>query len=255
MRISFCRPLLLVLATLLPLVAEENLKYGQPACSGPVFDKKYFVICYDPEHKIPSWVGYSLTREDLALALADREESAFEFRSDPAVPKGQRAANSDYAKSGYDKGHMAPAADFERSAAAMKATFVLSNAVPQKHGINAGEWKELEKAVRSLAKSHGKVWVFSGPVFTGNKPMKVIGRNHVAVPTHTYKVILCVHPNDGKEMFAFVMPNLDKPNGRIRDYTSSVDHVEKLTGLNFFSSLPPDEQRRLERKVTDLPVR
>ena len=68
------------------------------------------------------------------------------FRPDPVLPKGKRAENADYAKSGYDKGHRAPANDFTRSVTAMKATFILTNAVPQKHGVNDGKWAQLEGA-------------------------------------------------------------------------------------------------------------
>ncbi|HOQ45230.1 MAG TPA: DNA/RNA non-specific endonuclease [Bryobacteraceae bacterium] len=97
-----------------------------------MLDKKYFVVCHDPEHKIPLWVGYALTREDLAAAVANRKEGNFRFRADPELPRGRRAEPSDYSKSGYDQGHMAPAADFTRSVEAMKATFVLSNAFPRR---------------------------------------------------------------------------------------------------------------------------
>jgi len=176
------------------------------------------------------------------------------FRADTALPKGKRAENADYTGSGYDKGHMAPANDFTRSVVAMKATFILTNAVPQKHGVNGGKWAQLEAAVHSLAATHGTVWVISGPVFAGNKPVKTIGPDKVAVPTHTYKVVLCVHPNGEKEMFGFVLPNIDKPSGTLADYTFSVNQVEKLTGLNFFDALPAEEQNKLEKTSKALPL-
>jgi endonuclease G len=241
-------PLLVLLA---PLMAEDNLKYGKPACSGPVLDKKYFVVCYDEEHKVPTWVGYALTKDEALTKSTERQGS---FKPDAALPRGERAENADYSKSGYDKGHMAPANDFTRSVEAMRATFVLSNAVPQKHGVNGGQWARLEGAVHELAAAHGSVWVFSGPVFAGSTKPKTIGANKVAVPTHTYKVVLCVHPDGEKEMFAFVMPNIDKPTGTISSYTFSVNNVEKLTGLDFFATLPAAEQNRLERQVNELPA-
>jgi hypothetical protein len=99
--------------------------------------------------------------------------------------------------------------------------------------VNGGEWAQLEGAVHALAATRGTVWVFSGPVFAGKTPMKSIGPEKVAVPTHTYKVVLCVHPNGDKEMFGFVLPNIAKPTGTITSYTLGVDQVEKLTGLDF----------------------
>ncbi len=249
MQICLRRLVLLPLLLLAPLLAEDNLKFGQPACVAPLLDKKFFVVCYDPAHKIPAWVGYALTKEDSLSKATSRVGS---FRADAALPRGERAENSDYSGSGYDKGHMAPARDFTRSVQAMKATFVLTNAVPQKHGVNAGKWAELEEAVHALASTQ-TVWVFSGPVFAGGKPTKTIGPDKVAVPTHTYKVVLCIHPNGDKQMFGFVLPNIEKPTGAISSYTFSVNQVEKLTGLNFFDALPAAEQNRLERTVNALP--
>ncbi len=232
------------------LQAEDNLKYGQPACPGPVLDKQYFVVCFDPAHKIPAWVGYALTTDEANTKATGRTGS---FRADAGLPRGGRAENADYAGSNYDKGHMAPANDFSWSVDAMKATFVLSNAVPQRHGLNGGQWAQLEGAVHDLAASQGTVWVFSGPVFVGGKPVKSIGPDQVAVPTHTYKVVLCIRPNGEKEMFGFVMPNVNKPSGTVISYTFSVDEVEKLTGLDFFSALPAAEQQRLEAMAGHLP--
>jgi endonuclease G len=240
-------PLLLVLA---PLLAEDNLKFGQPACAEPLLDKKFFVVCYDRGHKVPTWVGYALTKDDALTKTTSRTGS---FKADPALRRGERAENADYAGSGYDKGHMAPANDFTRSVEAMKATFVLSNAVPQRHGINGGQWARLEMAVHDLAATHGTVWIFSGPVFAGKKVPKAIGPDKVAVPTHTYKVVLCVHADGEKEMFGFVMPNIAKPTGKIDDYTFSVKQVEKLTGLDFFAALPAAEQKQLEAAAKTLP--
>lgn len=251
MQICLGRLTLVLLVVLTPLLAEDNLKFGQPACVGPVLDKNFFVVCYDPAHKIPAWVGYALTKEDSLSQATGRQGS---FRADAALPRGGRAENSDYSGSGYDKGHMAPARDFTRSVEAMRATFVLTNAVPQKHGVNGGKWAQLEEAVHHLASTRGTVWVFSGPVFAGQAPIKTIGPDKVAVPTHTYKVVLCVHPNGDKEMFGFVLPDIDKPSDTINGYTFSVNQVERLTGLDFFGALPADEQNRLERTVNALPA-
>ena len=241
---------LFVAAILAPLLAEDNLKFGQPACAGPVLDKKFYVVCYDAARKIPVWVGYALTKEDALNKATGRQGS---FHADTALPRGERAENADYSGSGYDKGHMAPANDFTRSLEAMKATFVLTNSVPQRHGVNGGQWAQLEGAVHTLASTQGTVWIFSGPVFVGSKPVKTIGPGKVAVPTHTYKVVLCIHPDGAKEMFGFVLPNIDKPTGTIAGYALNVFQVQKLTGLDFFSTLPAAEQSRLERAVTALP--
>ena len=251
MKIRFACLGVSLLILLPPLAAEDNLKFGQPVCAEPVLDKQFFVVCHDPARKIPLWVEYALTKSEALDKATSRTGS---FKADTSLAKGKRAENADYSGSGYDKGHMAPANDFTRSVTAMKSTFVLSNAVPQKHGVNGGKWAQLEGAVHDLAAKEGTVWVVSGPVFAGNRPVKTIGRDKVAVPTHTYKVVLLVHSSGDKEMFGFVLPNIDKPSGSLADYTFSVNHVEKLTGLNFFNGLPAAEQTQLERTSKTLPA-
>jgi hypothetical protein len=69
---------------LVPLLAEDNLKFGQPACAGPVLDKQYFVLCYDGAHKVPAWVGYALTQDEAMTKATGRKGS---FRADAALPR------------------------------------------------------------------------------------------------------------------------------------------------------------------------
>ena len=135
----------------------------------------------------------------------------------------------------------------------MSTSFLLTNMAPQRHGLNAGRWAGLESAVRDLARSRGTVWLFTGSIFIGNNPINEIGPDKVAVPTHFYKVILCVHPNGDKEMFAFIMPNIPKLQTGLARFVVSVDLVEQLTGLDFFSALPQAEQGMLESQTRSLP--
>jgi endonuclease G, mitochondrial len=175
------------------------------------------------------------------------------FRADPTLPDNERFKPKDYSKSGYDQGHMAPAEDFTRSTEAMSTTFLLSNMAPQTPGLNRNRWKQLENAVRRVVKSQGSVWLFSGSIFIGSKPIEEIGKDKVAVPTHFFKVILCVHPDGSKVMFASVMPNITKLQPGLAKYATSVDNVEQLTGIDFFGALPAAEQKTLEAKVNQLP--
>lgn len=246
------RRVALLIVLLLPLTgvsAQDNLKFGQPACPGRLLDKTFFVICYNPSSKIPVWVGYTLTADDLRGTTKRTDD----FHHDTTIPQNERSELADYAKSGYDRGHMAPAGDFVRSKKAMSTSFLLSNMAPQRHGLNAGRWEGLESAVRDLARSRGTVWLFTGPIFIGNKPIKEIGPDKVDVPTHFYKVILCVRPNGDKEMFAFIMPNIPRLQTGLAQYAVSADLVEQLTGLDFFSALPQAEQDQLESQARSLP--
>lgn len=168
---------------------------------------------------------------------------------------GQLAELVDYRNSGYDRGHMAPAAAFKRSSIAMSETFLLSNMVPQRPNLNRRIWARLESDVRDLAEAHGSIWVFTGSLFLdshGNpvQPVQFIGVNQVAVPTHFYKVILCEHATGTVEMFAFIMPNQLQPlSGHPSDYLVSVDQVEEAAVLDFFAALSDDVEDQVEDLV------
>lgn len=234
-----------------------NLKFGNPGCDGTLLIKQFYVICHKNDWKIPGWVTYHLSAEDLK-GNAGRTD---DFRPDAELPEGQRSELADYRNTGFDRGHMAPAADFRRSRIAVSESFLLSNMTPQTPNLNRRTWKNLEDEVRSLARAHGNIWVFTGSLFLDadsrpTQPAEHIGANHVAVPTHFYKAILCEHSEGNYEMFAFIMPNQRAVlSGTSNDYIVTVDTVEKLAGLDFFAALPDDEENHLEAmKATNWPV-
>jgi endonuclease G, mitochondrial len=230
------------------LMGNDNLRYGYPGGRGIVLTKQFYVILFDTTTLVPEWVTYHLTKEDLQ-GKANRKNN---FRPDTALPEGKRSELEDYKDSGYDRGHMAPAADFKRSEEAMSETFFLSNMAPQRPNLNRITWSHLEDEVRKLADKHGSIWIFTGPLYLDSlnhrsEPKEHIGPDSVAVPTHFFKVILCEHPDGQREMFAFVMKNqLVKLTGTSKDYIVTVRKVEELSGLNFFHRLPDDEETRLE---------
>ena len=132
-----------------------------------------YTLSYSEEYEVPYWVAYSLTREEVITQTAERKDN---FRPDELIPTDSASLN-DYKKSGYDRGHMAPAADFKWSEEAMSDTFYLSNMCPQVHSFNAGIWSDLESAVRSIAYTDGEVYVVTGPVLTDG-PYETIGENN-----------------------------------------------------------------------------
>jgi endonuclease G, mitochondrial len=233
------------------LAGNENTRWGYPGGNCMLLIKDFYFICHDNDDRIPVWVMYHLTPEDLAGG-AERSD---DFRADPALDPDDRAELADYRYSGYDRGHMAPAADFRQSDRAMSDTFVLSNMVPQRPNLNRRLWATLEDQVRQLAEAHGSIWVVTGELFlaadsTPTEPTDFIGPNQVAVPTHLYKMVLCQHPAGDVELFAFVLPNqLDPVPGVPADYLTTVDRIEALSGLDFFSVLPDDVEDRLERQL------
>ncbi|MFC1639799.1 DNA/RNA non-specific endonuclease, partial [Gemmatimonadota bacterium] len=239
------------------LVGNEHLRWGYPGGECVVLINDYFITCHDNAYRVPQWVSYHLTAENVTGAV----ERTDDFRPDPRLPEGRRAELKDYEGSGYDRGHMAPAAAFRRSEAAMSRTFLLSNMSPQTPSLNRLMWRMLEEDVRELASKSANIWVFTGSLFLDEngsliEPTFFIGENGVAVPTHFYKVVLAefrappASAASRANLFAFVMPNQPAPlAGEPSDYLVTVDLVEALSGLDFFSVLPDSLEDRLEEEV------
>ena len=219
-----------------------------PDCAGPgreFADREFFALCHSSSHKAALWVAYELKPEHLERIAARPTR----FRADREL-SGPVAADADYKGSGYTRGHLAPAADFAWSQAALRTTFLLSNAVPQHASVNSGRWAQLEAAVRRLAARCDVLHVFTGPLFS-REPER-IGSGGVAVPTHTFKVVLAVR-GSRRAMHAAIVPNriVNEP---LDSFATTVDEVERRTGLDFFSSLDDREESELEATVRQLPA-
>jgi endonuclease G len=237
------KQLAILLAALLPaLLPAQPDRFALPACAGrglELADRTFFVLCYDSAHKVPSWTGYELKPEQLHGEAARPRH----FRQDSAL-SGPVARDADYRGSGFSRGHLVPAQDMAWSDAAIRSTFVLSNAVPQDQAVNAGKWRQLEEAVRKIAAHSDAVYVFSGPIFA--KPeVEYVGSGRVAVPTHLFKVVLAI-AGDRKTMLAAILPNATIDGALLDDFLTSVREVERQTGLDFFSALADEEEQRLE---------
>ena len=199
-----------------------------------------FSLAYSEEHEQPAWVAYLISRQHSLNAHERRNK----FRVDPAITTSS-ASPSDYSNSGYDRGHLAPAADFDYNKKALTETFFMSNISPQKPELNRGKWKELEELVRSWATEHDSLWVVTGPVL--EKGLKKIGTNKVSVPKYFYKIILDPKQPEVK-MIGFLMPN-SKNNKELSFYAVPVDSIEKICRLDFFPQLPDLLEDSLESYV------
>jgi len=240
-----------LLLAFLPALYAESLPFGLPACSGPHREfagRSYFLLCYDSSRKVPVWVGYELTPARL-VRVASRPSH---FRRDRDLA-GPAASDNDYLHSGYTHGHMAPAAGFSFSDQAIRQTFLLSNVIPQPRRVNCGLWAQLENTVRRIAADADSVVVFTGSIFE-SKQTEFIGDGRVAVPTHAFKVIL-VRKGDRKSMFAAIVPNTGQALAPLQQFTTTVDEVERRTGLDFFAALDDPEERRLESSLRHWPAR
>lgn len=201
---------------------------------------RYYTLSYNEKYEQANWVCYLLTD---SMIMNGGEERSNKFRVDKMVPT-ESAKSADYTKSGYDRGHLCPAADMGFNPVAMEESFLMSNISPQAPDFNRGIWKELETTVREWAKKEHRLIVVTGPVFKDNKG--TIGQENILVPGYFYKVVYDL--TGQPRMIAFVLPNA-KSDRPLTDFAVSADEVEKLTGLDFFSQLPDDEENKLEATV------
>ena len=184
-------------------------------------------------------MAYELTRAEVLTQNTERDD---DFRADPMILTGS-AELDDYKKSGYDRGHMAPAADFRWSKEAMSDTFYLSNMSPQDPSFNRGIWADLEAAVRVMAYENNTVYVVTGPVLTDG-PYETIGENEVAVPKEYYKVILDYEEPEIKAI-GFLLPN-EGTSKSLESFAVTVNEVEDKTGIDFYPALPDEQEEIIE---------
>lgn len=227
-------PLRFLIFLLLSLGLQAQSLYPQPVRQ--LVQHSAYLLDYDEAREQAAWVFYELTREELSVAY----ERSDNFRSDPKVRTGS-AGPRDYAGSGYDRGHLAPAADLAFSPQAMSESFYMSNMSPQEPGFNRGIWKKLEGQVRAWAYDDGEIYVISGPLYLEPRGTLPSG---IAIPSHYFKVLLDDDP-DGQRSMAFILPN-QKSRASLRSFAVSIDRVEELSGLDFFSSLPDALEESLE---------
>lgn len=226
------------------LTADGNinsLELPSPIDGEQIIRHTGYTLSYNEEYEVPSYVAYELTRDEV-LGGEERDDS---FREDPAVRTGSATLN-DYRGSGYDRGHMAPAADFKWSADAMRDTFYMSNMCPQEPSFNRGIWADLEAVVRTMAYDNESVYVVTGPVLTDG-PYERIGENRVAVPKNFYKVILDYTDPDVKAI-GFILPN-ENSDKSLQSFAVTVDEVERVTGIDFYPALPDEAETIIESEM------
>jgi endonuclease G, mitochondrial len=227
--------------------ARRHLRLGKPQA---VYERvrQGYVTAQDGRLKIPLWVQYEISPEELNGPIARTDD----FQPDTSIPYGYRAELEDYNTSGFDRGHMAPAEDMNRSQRTMAESFLLTNMAPQVGvGFNQQLWKDLETAIRGWVAQRGRLTIITGPIFAidaGKVSYAVIGADHVAVPTHFYKIVVDANSSGHLDALAFVIPNKNLSGHHYKEYLASIDEIEAATGLDFLSALDPDVQNQLESK-------
>jgi len=218
----------------------EHLEYPALHANEKIISHTGYSFVYSEEHEQAKWIAYELTKEE-TNSLFERTDK---FLVDPLVSTGT-AENSDYSNSGYDKGHLAPAADMGWSATSMKESFYFSNMSPQLPGFNRGVWKRLEEMMRSWAIDNSAIYIVTGPILTSGLP--TIGGNRVSIPNYYYKVVLD-YTQPEIHAIGFVLPNQSSSES-LSSFAVSIDEVERQTGIDFFPALPDEQETKLEKEV------
>ena len=221
-----------------------------------------YAVLHNSETKNPDWVIELLVRKDLEKGTAKRKNN---FKTEPEIEKGNnlRAELCNYVKSGFDRGHQAPAADFKINQALMNDSFYLSNMAPQVGAsFNRGIWARLEERVRDLVRTRGKLFVITGPIYDapdmdgpdkafiwGNCKKPRTPESAVVVPDGFYKIL---YDLKRKRVLAFIFPNRRLPKRHIGEFRASVREIEELTGLNFFPRMSRRKQNILEKNEGEM---
>ena len=185
-----------------------------------------FAVLHSGITRTPLYAAEHLTRERVAAAGSFERRSA--FHAEPALPTDERARLSDYERSGYDRGHMAPSEDMP-DLQAQYESFSLANIVPQDPHLNRRLWAEIEALVRRLAREQGELYVVTGPLFQGETLKRLNGR--VLVPSGIFKAVY--DPKRGQAA-AYLAPNVAGGEWQ----TVSLAELRQAAGIDVFPGLP-----------------
>ncbi len=239
----------------LKLIQIDLVKYGLPAFSEPdkIIHHLAFSLSYNEQHEQADWVAHIISPNVKNRSFSRTND----FREDPTVKTGSSTEKDFFIKSlkpdstyeydgfGYDRGHLAPSADFRWSQQAMSESYYYSNMSPQLPEFNREIWANLESFIREyVGESNEKVYVVTGGILNNNLKKIERGVNKVSIPEKFYKVVLD-YVGDSISAIGFIIPNkqTDYP---VISYAVTVDEVEKQSGIDFFPALDDEIENKLE---------
>ena len=236
-----------------PAVAGDRtiLYAGMPAGgeSLRLLRNSAYLVGYSEVAASPLWAAYRVTDVNPLPSAAERPDR---FEVDTRTVA--RVSPEVYLGTGYDRGHLAPnyAIGTRHGEAAQRETFLMSNVIPQRHGLNAGLWKQLEMRIATdWPARFGEVWVLAGPVFGATEtrlPSRSSGPGQgPRVPEGGYMVV--VDESEGRvRALAFILPQESSAGASAGDFLTTIDEVERRTGLDLLSDLPDGVEAELEAR-------
>ena len=250
------RRILLILLLIPCLVFSQELKnftkesvlykYMPTSSCGEIIDYNYYSVSFCEKYKLSEWSIHLLTKKRL---LSDSHPRTNNFRQDPNL-NGRDASKRNYKGSGYDRGHLVPAADMNFNKVGLSESFFMTNIVPQNPGFNRGPLKLLEGKFREWTHDFDSIVVITGCIFKdpfgSSVALDYIGPDEIIVPYLQYKVFIDIQ---NRRSIAFLLNN-DKTqpplNHTLFQSTVAIDYLESITGLDFFSMLPNEIELMFE---------
>jgi endonuclease G len=193
-----------------------------------------FGVMHSGVTRTPLWSAEHLRADNIEAAQDLSRENS--FHAEPRLPPAQRAELADYARSGFDRGHMAPNGDMP-DRASQRDSFSLANIVPQDGENNRHTWAAIEGAVRKMVKREGELYVVTGPAFLGTN-LRQVGK--VIVPSHLYKVVYSPRQKAGAAWFVENQADA-KPN------VIPIPELERIIGINVLPALSARDKERMLR--------
>ena len=210
---------------------------------GYLIQHTYFILSYSETNRQAEWVAYNLT----PASINGSQERTDDFRIDPKV-KNNPVGSNDYSGTGYDRGHLCPAGDMKLNLTSMSESFYMSNMSPQEPSFNRGIWETLESRVRIWAIEKNGVYVVTGPIL--KNICGSIKNGTISVPCSYYKIIF---KDNGSEKIAIALIlNNQGSSSSLKSFATSIDNIESLTGIDFFSGLSDDIENKLESNINIL---
>ena len=198
---------------------------------------------YNESLHLPLAVSWYLTG-DHTRGNYQRKNQVFHPDSEVKNP----VTTHDYVQSGYDRGHMCPAGDNKWNEKALEETFLMTNVCPQNHNLNKNDWNDLELLCRQWARKYNKVYIVCGPILRGTQHQEIGPRQRrITVPEAFYKVVLRMGKTPAAIGFIYDNKGRRQP---MEQAVCTVDDLEQLTGLDFFSALDDKTEARIEAKAS-----
>ncbi len=234
----------------LVLSIQDMERLGWPTVD-TVIKHSAYALAYSEEHEQAMWVMHQI----LPDVVEGRTSRTNDFRPDPLIDSGSAVEQDYFLKTkkpdgkyeydgfGFDRGHLAPSADFRWNQHALSESYFYSNMSPQRPDFNRGAWADLEVKIRGyIHRNRTTLTVVTGPVLDDNLPVIARSVNQVSVPKQYFKVVVDL---EGEQGIAYLMPNrkIDNPIG---SFARSIDEIEALTGFDFFPEMDPNLERRIE---------